>query len=304
MDWLNQIDNREKLSYSEWLEKLKCNGLDSGELGDRTLVEYWLALSNEDRELVAEVASRRERVLRHPSRLRPWTKRPEDVKAFLTGSIEWANQPLHLASENIESPVQASLLAIALHSILLPAGIVKWSPIDAKSERISILPLFGGLRIDVRGLQAPQPAAHRLFVPDEEAEDLRQQYLNAALLHGVDLVVQYGRTLDWRRWFGELAKGAVQRGLNRAVFAKLYGQLVEDACGLAVNVTGETSYLSRAEILKLIPEPFYFRHEEGWSQGVLWEDPVNRLLCDLGLPRINERVEIDLSNLPIARAKK
>ncbi len=63
-------------------------------------------------------------------------------------------------------------------------------------------------------------------------------------------------------------------------------------------------YLSRAEILELIPVPFYFVHEEGWSQGLVWRDPVNRLLCDLGLLRINDRVEIDLSNLPIVKAEE
>jgi hypothetical protein len=164
---------------------------------------------------------------------------------------------------------------------------------------------FGGARVDARGPKAPRPAAHRLFVPAGEADDLRQQYLQAALLHGVDLVVRYGRSLDWRWWFCELAEGALKRSLKRAAFAACHGYLVENACGLAARVNGETVYLTRAEILELIPEPVSVASSRDTSShGLLLDDSINRLLYDFGKFGSNERFEVDLSSLPIVRAKK
>lgn len=322
MDSLNEKDKRESISYGEWIEKLENEYIDDSDEG--VLLELWQGLSAEERELVVEVAERRSCVLGR--RLRPWFNRREDILAFLKGSIEWADQPLALepvstvyssfhtyrwadrdadltpsyrSSFGFESPVPEDL--VALNSILLPAGIVQWSPLTATSERIGLLPFFGGVRLDIRGFQAPRPAAHRLFVPKIEVKDVRQQLLHAALLHGADLVSQHGKNVVWRKWFCELVDVAVGMGLNKDAFVKTSGQRVEEACGLAVWLENKVIYLSRTEIGKLISGPIYLDHASGGGPFLI-EDSVNRLLCDIRVVRWNEWVEVDLSSLPIVSA--
>jgi len=251
MDSLNERDERENFSYREWIKKLRDEDIDF-ESDESELADSWLRLSDEEQGWVVEVTNRRSRVL--GSKLRSWFSRHEDVKAFLRGSIEWADQPLILDNVATFSHLDTHEL-FALHSILLPAGIVEWSPLTATSERTGILPFFGGVRVDVRGAQAPRPAAHRLFVPEIEARDFRHQYLHAALLHGVGLVAQHGRNEIWRRWFCELVAATARLGLNQDIFVKTSGKMVEDTCGLAVKINEQTVYLSRAEIREQIPGP-------------------------------------------------
>ncbi|MEA2600997.1 MAG: molecular chaperone HtpG [Acidobacteriota bacterium] len=312
MDSLNGRDGKDSFSYSEWIEKLESEDVDFNEPDESELFEYWLRLSEEERELAVEVTNRRSRILAS-GRLRSWVSRHEDVRAFLRGSIEWADQPLTLTPVASTRALLYSLIRpkeledlIALHSILLPAGIVEWSPLMATSERIGLLPFFGGVRVDIRGAQAPRPAAHRLFVPKAEARDFRRRYLHATLLHGAELVAQYGRRNKiWRRWFCELVEATAGLGLNQDVFVRAHGQRIEDACGLAVRMNQETVYLSRAETRELIPGPIYFRNSREEGQYLLWTDPVNNLLSDVGDDfRWDARVEVDLSDLPIVRAEK
>jgi hypothetical protein len=328
IDELNDRSDHESFSYKEWIAKLEGEDLDSAELDESDLSDYWLSLSDAQRELTVEVTNRRTQALGF-GKLRHWASRGEDVRALLRGSIEWADQPLKLSpvatlpsflyiehwsdrpsspdslfrsiAHEFRAPLPEDL--IALHAILLPAGIVKWSPLTAESVRIGLLPFFGGARVDIRGARAPRPAAHRLFVPSTEARDFRHQYLHAVLLHGAALVAQYGwRNKVWRRWFCELVRATDELGLNSAVFAKTSGEMVENACGLAVRINGEAVYLTRTEIHGRIPGSIYFSSR---GEGHLMSsDPVNRLLCDIDSPRWNERVKVDLSSLPIKKAKK
>ena len=268
------------------------------------LAKSWSSLSDEDRDRFGEVAAKRSRVLESAEHWRHWAKRAEDVNSFLTGSLEWADQPLELVGDIRTSDKEDM---IALHSILIPAGIVNWSPLEAMSMKKSLRTLFGGARADIRGLQAPRPASHRLFVPEEEVTALIHNFFQAVLLHGVNLVAQHGRTQDWRRWFCELTGQVLRRGLNKVEFTKLSGELIETTLGLAVKVKREIFYLSRSEILKMITGPIYLVSEGLQAPGLLWEDPVNQLLCDEGVLRWEDRdkkIEVSLCSLPIVRAKK
>jgi hypothetical protein len=278
--------NDRSFSYSEWMDHNKGDALRS--------------FSSEDKDQFNEALIRRRQVFESGGPLQHWAKQPAVITSFLEGSPTWADEPVLFTDANLVDTTEDEDL-IALHSILLPAGIVEWSPLEARSKNLDLLRFFGGAQVDVRGPQAPRPAAHRLFVPAGEATELRQQYLYATLLHGISLVGQNGRTQDWRRWFCELAKSALELGLNRTAFAAHFGQLVEDACGLAIAVEKKTVYLSRAEILTLIPGPIYFGN---LFQDLFRSDPVNQLLCDVTDLRWHERVEVDLSSLPIVRAKK
>lgn len=329
LDSLNdnaERETREIISYPEWIQKLEDGETESPDEDD--LRVYWLGLSNEDRDRVREITARRSRVLDRGGRLRPWADRPEDAEALLRGSIEWADQPLELDSiatfsslsdpsawADHSSEETSSLFMhldsrsstenlIALHSILLPSGIVEWSPLDVTSRRVGLLPFFGGVRIDVRGMQAPRPAAHRLFVPKEEIREFRQQFLHAALLYGVTLVARQGRSTPWRRWYCELLNAAALLGLNKTAFASAFGREVESACGLAIKRGDETVYLSREELLDLASGPVHVaRRGCAEEQDLILRDPVNDLLCEIGEIGWKERVEVDLSGFPIVRAK-
>jgi hypothetical protein len=258
------------------------------------------AFLDDEKSLLDEVIRRRGSALERTTSFTHWTQQPETVVMLVGGSVEWAELPVELG--DVHNSVIGQL---ALHSILLPAGVVEWSADRVGSTPIKMLPLLlGGLRVDVRGSQAPRPAAHRLFVPKEEAENFRQQYLHATLLHGLDLVVQNGRSFDWRRWFGEIVSAVIEAGLTRSAFVNLYGQTLEDNCGFGLTENGKTFYLSRAEILLSVPGRIYLTHAKDLRVPSLrWEDGVNRLFADMELGR-HESVEVDLSRPLIVRAKK
>ena len=291
----------QELTFREWFDRWEKSrdALDNN---------AWPMLSGEDWANLSEVITRRSDVIKRGEWLQPWAQLPAVVTAFLRGSTDWADQSVALCSipdgDVYESIYGREEAQIALHSILIPAGIVRWSPADAWSERGGLVPFFGGLRIDVRGQQAPRPAAHRLFIPREEAEGFSDRYFHASLLHGIGLAVQHGPDPMWRRWFCELAEHALGRGLKRVEFAKLSGQLVEDTFGLAVKVNEKKAYLARVEILNLIPGPICFVNKESESQGLLLYDPINELLCLEPMYAWSDHEEVDLSNLPIKKAKK
>ncbi len=210
----------DELPYAEWVEAVIK--------GRRPL---WSDLLEEgqDLEKIATLASMRADVIETSlwgeERLRFWAEDSEAVTAFLTGSLEnWVDQPLQLGDVLLHHRDEQ----IALHSILIPAGIVNWSPADARSVGVSILPSFGGLRLDARGPKAPRPAAHRLFIPRGEAAVFTQQYLHAALLYAAELVAQHGRTQDWRRWLSKLANTALDLGLDQVEFFRLSEDLLRD----------------------------------------------------------------------------
>jgi hypothetical protein len=279
-------------SFSEW---------------SRIDLDYnWPDLTPSEKAQLNELIERRSNLLEKRYRLQHWAALPEAISSLLKGSLDWVDQPVELASKHKTYDVikVATEDQLALHSILLPAGVVKWVPAKASSRQVWLRTLFGGLRLDVRGPQAPPPAAHRFYIDAEDAEAFRQQYLHAALLHGLDLVVRYGRTPDWRKWFCELASNAMEQNLSRLEFARLSGRLLEEACGLAVRVNEETLYLKRAEILELIPGPIYLLDSlQNPRQGILGQDAATKLLYDFEYSG-NEPVELDISRFPIVKAKK
>lgn len=85
------------------------------------------------------------------------------------------------------------------------------------------------------------------------------------------------------------------------MFVRDFGQEVEDACGLAVQVSEEILYLSRSEVLSLIPAPIHFV-ARGTDQGLLRSDPVNQLLSDIDDSW--DKSELDLTSLPVVRSNK
>lgn len=304
---IEQIDNLDyddedelgDLTYSDWIEKLECGDVPFGKI---ELLESWLRLTDQERRQMPEVAIRRSRALANGA-MRFWATRREDVEALLTNSADWADQPLELGPVGI----LPGLNLFALHSVLLPAGIVRWDPFNAVSREIHLLPMFFcGIRIDARGARAPQPAAHRLFVPETEAGELIRQYLQAALLHGLDLVAQHRRDKCWRKWYCELMFAATRSSRERdiSILIRSFGKEIEDSCGFAVRINGEVLFLSRAEILESISGPIYMGQVSDEDQCLLQDDPVNQLLCEIGKIGRGEKFELDLSALPVRRVKK
>jgi hypothetical protein len=105
--------------------------------------------------------------------------------------------------------------------------------------------------------------------------------------------------------YRELLGTVYNLSLKKDIFVRASGQRLEDACGLAVRINDEVVYLSRAEIRELMSGPIYFGRPWEVDQCFLpTGDPVNDLLCDVGDLRWDERVEADLSSLPIVRVKK
>ena len=53
----------------------------------------------------------------------------------------------------------------------------------------------------------------------------------------------------------------------------------------------------------MISGPIYLVWDDQ-AQGLIGQDSINELLCEVGKVRSDEKIELDLSSLPIVRAKE
>jgi len=288
------------------------HGWDSEEADEETksLSSKWADLSDEEQEELREVVARRSQVARFKNEpLRFWASDPEVVSSLMEERADWADQPVSFGRNGTVGNFREDE-RLALHAVLVPAGVVSWSPERGIGKPESMLTLFGGSRIDVRGAKAPRPAAHRLFIPEEGIDDLRQQYLRAALRHGADLLSAHGEDASWRRWFGRLWEVALGRGLNWDLALEMDGDFITHRCPLAVSFEGRIQYLDLRSVRARAPGALPVWPNRNANAAMTLEpfDPVNQLffpppqgplnLQGLKFLSLDGTTEVDVSEVP------
>lgn len=131
-----------------------------------------------------------------------WFESPEVMRELLAGSCGWSKRPVRFHHEIKIDEVAA---ALALHGILLPGGFVNWVPMEGRSLKLSLFPSPpAGMLVDMRGPQAPTPAASRLFVQAQEAEKTASGLIRACLRHALELAAGCPEGSGWESWFHDL----------------------------------------------------------------------------------------------------
>lgn len=139
--------------------------------------------------------------------LTPWVQIGEAWEKLYDRSLQWkeVNHTDFKAFKEVdEFAGKLSATRLALRGILLPAGITNWSPLDGTSESlINLMPMLGGLNLDLRSGVSPVPTCSRLSVPLRRANKFLRVFARAALRHAADLVEANDRDKDWIQWFRE-----------------------------------------------------------------------------------------------------
>jgi hypothetical protein len=142
-------------------------------------------------------------VCEYLERLRPDAERwlhTEDVpKELLLGRRVLLDESLRFDPNISFNKAPRSL---ALHGIRLPAGCVKWDPMSGKSDQIELMYAPAGVVVDIRGFDAPMPAASRLFLLPDEAKKFAVPFLRACLHHALGLAAGKPREV-WQAWLDD-----------------------------------------------------------------------------------------------------
>jgi len=107
---------------------------------------------------------------------------------------------------------------LAQFGILIPAGILDFQPLQAKSEHVKpFLPLPITARCDLWGASAIPPSANRLNLPYQQTSHLRLilGYAAVETLHSI--ILGSGKPKDWIKWIESISVGGnYTRGLEYA----------------------------------------------------------------------------------------
>jgi hypothetical protein len=203
-----------------------------------------------------------------------WYSHPRAATELLRGGVGWAKGDIDVG-ERITGLRPASELA--LHGILLPAGLMSWNPMRGASERQNLLhgPIGGAVDIR-RGRVAP--AASRLFIDARDADQLTVPLLRACIRFGQSLCPRTGAdALEWRRWLGEILVPLFYQFRWRQTLEALEMPHLERTQGYLCNGDGGQTVLSREELVsrygKWVPVS-----KARDSAGINDADMVNRLL--------------------------
>lgn len=91
---------------------------------------------------------------------------------------------------------------LALFGIESPGGFQSWDAAKGNARRHNWLgdtPLH--VTVDTYGTFSPEPAASRLFVPDERGDAVRRAVTMAFLRHAKSLALKHSLSIQWLKWF-------------------------------------------------------------------------------------------------------
>jgi len=132
-----------------------------------------------------------------------WFNDEKASASLLAGDLRWASLPVQMKILGPNLLQRGNTPKIALHSILIPAGVVTYAPQQGVMDRYDFIRHSGG-RLDIRGRLAPTPAASRLFITEEEGLKIVQPFVRAALRFACDLAAEDGAGTAWREWVWNL----------------------------------------------------------------------------------------------------
>jgi Histidine kinase-, DNA gyrase B-, and HSP90-like ATPase len=205
------------------------------------LVNNWNSLSPEERGVFHEAIGLM------AGEYEPWYGAVGIAKQLLSRSYGWVSRPLRYDGDH---PVRFKGYPadIALHGVLLPAGLLWWNPMDGNSGRLALLTVPGGAQLDVRGHGSPTPAASRLFVDSREAGKVLIPLTRLVLRHALGLPATNSSALGWDEWIDDLL-GSIKRALwYEAVIGEW--EMLQNHLKYRVKVGGEVIYMSRQEVIQ------------------------------------------------------
>ena len=104
---------------------------------------------------------------------------------------------------------------LALFGIESPGGFQSWNAARGVAKRYNWLDKMPfSVTVDTYGTFSPEPAASRLFVPNERGDAVRGAVNMAFLRHAKSLAVRHSVSKDWLKWFGALIKNWEGTGLT------------------------------------------------------------------------------------------
>ena len=227
-----------KAIYSIGIRPTDESGRQQVEDVTRGFASGWLKLSDEEQEYAREYFES------FTAGGKPWFELPGIPERLLRAEKDWAGQSPHF-DDSLSLRVWPQ--AVALHGVLLPAGVVKWDPMSGYARKLRLLSGVGGAQIDSRGVEAPVPAASRLFVETKEGAKVVIPFARAVLRHAVELATQDGQGGRWLSWFASFMYSI--RGLYfwpEALFAEF--ELCEAVMGYTIGHGGRRMW--RQELIK------------------------------------------------------
>jgi hypothetical protein len=215
---------------------------------------------------------------------RGWYANRAAAEALARGTLEWAECPVSLNKEYEDfEPYEA----LALYGIRLPAGVYHWDPFTGSGGRQPHVTGPAGFAADIRR-GGPIPAASRLFIDSEAAENVSVPLIRAFIRAGIDISTNSAEcsTLEWRRWFGAVVVPLFYHPRWKTELRHAEVDTVKRAMGYLCVEGGSPVVRSHMDLIakygRHVPTPRRtFRRD-----GLDTVDPVNQLLiadCPRGL---------------------
>jgi hypothetical protein len=219
-----------------------------------------------------------------------WFNKEEAALSLFDGNLLWAGLPIRFSVESFKERLlqKAAEPRVALHSVLIPAGIVSYSPHRGEMDKVLFLTRASGARLDLRGCSAPTPAANRLFIPDSESWKIVKPFVRASFRFACDLTAEDGADAAWRAWMERLVyrTTSLLEPEDIRYCAEIFGYLMQVGEG---TIRMKPSEMEQRFGRRVPIAPTYSaRH------GLVESDFLTRILAALGSENIDGIRYIDL----------
>lgn len=279
--------------------------------GPRRTMTFRMHLDNMDRwwgnlSLNEKEAAQRAIVEYAPNHSVHWQNITGVPKQLLNASLAWAKGNIKYDDTILTLQLPQY---VAIRGILLPAGILRWNPVEGLSERVKHLPFPGGMLLDARGELAPVPVANRLFADSLEGTEAAVAFARACLRHMSDLCGSGGAEEKWRRWFNSILSN-LKDDLSGEWIDKPYWILamvrdlhyLENTFRICVKCDDQDRYLTPDEVVgrfgRWVPL--------GWrDEGIDTLDEFSSFVAAIRRTRESRGgiTEVDMSSGPVLRSR-
>lgn len=141
-----------------------------------------------------------------------WPGIPEEVTKLWDGDLNalgafWKSNGCGAARTDRDADIDSSY-NLALFGIESPGGFQSWNPVRGDAERHNWLPAQRlHVTVDTYGTFSPEPAASRLYVPDERGHAVREAVTIAFVRHAKRLSVEHYGSQEWTNWYKDFLIG-------------------------------------------------------------------------------------------------
>jgi hypothetical protein len=196
----------------------------------------------------------------------PWFYVPGVPGDLISGRHPRSDRPLRF-----HTPLQVrnAPRAFALHGIRLPAGLVEWNPMTVSARQLELMAnVPSGVLVDMRGGEAPTPAASRLFVLSQEGKKSALPFLRACVRHALGFVSDRMEDDDWRKWFDYLVEALIENYYWPDLLNMEF-DLLEPVLRYKVILKDGVSMLTAREIVEALGEWVRVQDYQQKREGIL-----------------------------------